>query len=164
MANPKSEEILNSVQSSYAELTALVNGELSELDSALLYRRPDPNEWTVMEILAHLVELMPYWGNEVEKLLANPGQNFGRTHEDEVRLAAVHNHGSEKLEYIKAALPESFARLEEVLATLKDSDLALTGVHSRRGEHTLDYFMPDFVTEHLKGHISQIHKTLNALK
>jgi len=77
MANPKSEEILNSVQSSYAELTALVNGELSELDSALLYRRPDPNEWTIMEILAHLVELMPYWGNEVEKLLANPGQNSG---------------------------------------------------------------------------------------
>ncbi len=164
MANPKIEEILQSGRGSYAELTELINGELSELDPTLLYLKPAPTEWTVMEILAHLLELMPYWGDEIEKLVANPGQNFGRTQEDEVRLAAVHNHGSEKLDYIKAALPGSFARLEEVLSKLQDSDLALTGVHSRRGEQTLEYFMPDFVTAHLKAHVSQIRQTLNALK
>src|SRR5215467_10063502 len=125
MNNPKVAEIRRSVQSSYDELNLLIADHLTALDPAKLYQQPAENEWTIMQSLAHVVEFMPYWANEIEKLVAAPGQNFGR------------------------ALPSSYAHLEQVLGKLKDSDLELTGHHPRFGDKTLAWFIEDFVTHHL---------------
>src|SRR5437016_13910144 len=110
--NPKVEEICRSVQSSYDELNQLIADRLATLDPAKLYQQPAENEWTIMENLAHIVEFMPYWANEIEKLEAAPGQNFGRTMQDAGRLQAINEHGSDDLEQIRATLPGSYARLE----------------------------------------------------
>ena len=99
---------------------------------------------------------MPYWGHEIEKLVAHPGQNFGRTAQDERRLGAIEEHGRDSLGQIKEELPRSYAQLDEVLGKLKDSDLQLTGQHIRYGEKSLAWFIEDFVTQHLLNHIEQI--------
>jgi uncharacterized damage-inducible protein DinB len=70
--NPQVAAILSSVQHSYAELTRLLNGPLAALESSKLYRQPAENEWTIMQNLAHTVEFMPYWANEVALLVAEP--------------------------------------------------------------------------------------------
>jgi uncharacterized damage-inducible protein DinB len=158
--NPKVEEIRRSVQSSYDELNQLIADRLATLDPAKLYQQPAENEWTIMENLAHIVELMPYWANEIEKLVAAPGQNFGRTMQDAGRLQAINEHGSDDLEQIQAALPGSYAHLEQVLGELKDSDLELTGHHPRFGDQTLARFIEDFVTHHLTGHLEQVNHCL----
>lgn len=162
--NPKVEEIRRSVQSSYDELNQLITDRLAALDPAKLYRQPAENEWTIMENLAHIVEFMPYWANEIEKLVAAPGQNFGRTMQDAGRLQAINEHGSDELEQIRAALPGSYARLEQVLGKLKDSDLELTGHHPRFGDQALAWFIEDFVTHHLAGHLEQLNACLAAVK
>src|SRR5713226_10160684 len=126
-ANPNVEVILLSVQRSYDELNQLIDGPLAKLDTEKLYEVPAENEWTIMQNLAHIVEVMPYWADEIEKLVATPGQNFGRTQQHEGRLRAVSEHGTDSLDQIRAALPGSYARLEEVLGNLKNSDLELTG-------------------------------------
>src|SRR5438105_4295814 len=113
--NPKVEKILLSVHDSYAALVQLVEGPLTALDAEKLYISPAEDEWTIMQNLSHTVEFMPYWGNEIEKLVANPGQNFGRTMQHEGRLRAVNEHGRDDLAQIKEALPGSYARLERVL-------------------------------------------------
>ena len=41
-----------------------------------------------------------------------------------------------------------------------DSDLDLVGKHVRYGEKTLDWFIEDFVTNHLSGHVKQIKRCL----
>ena len=98
------------------------------------------------------------------KLVANPGQNFGRTALHEGRLRAINEHGRDSLEQIKAALPGSYARLEDVLGSLKDSDLELTGQHSKFGEKSLEWFIEDFVTGHLINHLEQIKGCLAAVE
>jgi hypothetical protein len=163
-ANPNVEAIRLSVQHSYDELNQLIDGPLARLDPAKLYKAPAGNEWSIMQNLAHIVEIMPYWANEIEKLVAHPGQNFGRTQQHEGRLKAISEHGGDSLEQIKAALPGSYARLQEVLGNLKDSDLELTGVHPRFGEKSLDWFIEDFVTGHLIAHVEQIRSALNAVE
>ena len=163
-ANPNVEAICLSVQHSYDELNQLIDGPLARLDPAKLYKAPAENEWSIMQNLAHIVEIMPYWANEIEKLVARPGQNFGRTQQHEGRLKAISEHGGDSLEQIKALLPGSYARLQEVLDTLKDSDLELTGVHPRFGEKSLDWFIEDFVTGHLIAHLEQIRSALNAVE
>jgi len=158
--NPKVEEILLSVHNSYAELVRLVEGPLTVLDAEKLYVSPTENEWTIMQNLSHTAEFMPYWGNEIEKLVANPGQNFGRTMQDEGRIRAINEHGRDNLTQIKEALPESYARLERVLGSLKDRDLELTGRHIKFGEKSLEWFIAEFVTGHLSDHVDQIKACL----
>ena len=163
-ANPKVEEIRRSVQSSYAELNQFIDGPLAVLDPAKLYQSPAENEWTIMQNLAHLVEFMPYWAGEIEKLMTTPGANFGRTIQDERRLRAISEHSSDSLKQIKAVLPDSYTRLEEVLSKLKDSDLTVTGIHPRYGEKDLDWIIEDFVTGHLRGHVEQIKAAMAAVQ
>lgn len=156
--------IRQSVQDSYAQLNALLDGPVSTLLSALLYRTPQENEWSIMQSLAHIQEFLPYWAGEVEKLVAHPGQNFGRTMQNEGRLEALRVHGHDTLIQLRAALPGSYARLDEMLDRLQESDLGLTGWHTRYGERTLEWFINEFITEHLRSHLVQLRACLAALE
>jgi hypothetical protein len=159
-ANPNVEAIRENVRNSHAELQQLIDGPLASLDMSKLYQSPAENEWTIMQNLAHIVEFMPYWAGEIEKLVAEPGRNFGRTAQDGGRLRGISEHAKDSLASIKAALPVSYARLDEVLGNLKDSDLELTGKHVRYGEKPLGWFIEDLVTDHLSGHEEQIKRCL----
>ncbi len=134
------------------------------LDPQKLYVAPVAGEWSILQNLAHIVELMPYWANEIRKLLAQPGRDFGRTLQDEGRLRAIEQHGHDSLAQVKEALPQSYARLEEVLGQLKDSDLQLSGRHSKFGEKSLAWIIEDFVTDHLINHLEQIKLALAAVE
>src|SRR5579872_729116 len=163
-ANPRVEAIRQSVQHSYTELNELIDGPLAKLDSQKLYQVPAENEWTIMQNLAHVAEFMPYWANEVAKLVAHPGQNFGRVMTDERRLKFISDHEHDTLPQIHDLLPARYAQLEKVLSSLKDSDLELTGVHVRYGEKTLDWFIEDFVTKHMSDHVVQLREAMDNIK
>ena len=163
-ANPKIEAIRESIRSSNTSLHQLIDGPLARLDTSKLYQPPAENEWTIMQNLSHIVEFMPYWASEIEKLLAEPGRNFGRTPQDVGRLQGISEHEKDSLKGIKAALPGSYARLDEVLGRLKDSDLELIGKHVRYGEKPLDWLIEEVVTNHLSGHVEQIKKCLEEIR
>lgn len=160
--NPRVDAIRQRLSSSYNELNHMIEGPLTSLDTAKLYEAPIEGEWTLMQNLSHIVELLPYWADEIAKLVALPGQNFGRTQQHEGRLRAIQEHGTDSLEQIRSALPESVARLEQVLDTLKDSDLDLTAHHVRFNDQTLDWYIKEFVTDHLANHLTQIKAVLAA--
>src|SRR5579863_1612814 len=161
--NPKVETIRQSVQHSYTALNELIDGPLAKLDPQKLYEVPAENEWTIMQNLAHVAEFMPYWANEIAKLVANPGQNFGRVMTDERRIKFISDHANDTLPQIRSLLPTSDARLKEVLSTLKDGDLELTGIHVRYGEKSLDWFMEEFVTKHMSDHVVQLREELQGV-
>ncbi|HYX50933.1 MAG TPA: DinB family protein, partial [Ktedonobacteraceae bacterium] len=148
-ANPKVEAIRKHVADSNASLHQLIDGPLSHLDAGKLYQSPAEDEWTIMQNLAHVVEFMPYWAGEVEKILAEPGCAFGRSPDDAARLQGISQHEMDSLSKIKAALPGSYARLDEVLGKLKDSDLELTGKHVRYGEKSVGWLIDDLICTHL---------------
>lgn len=130
MNNPKIEEIRGNVHASYITMLQLLNERLTLLDTSLLYEQPSEGEWTLMQNLAHINEIMPYWASEIEKLKGQPGQNFGRTMEQEARLKAISDHRQDTLKQAFLTLHQSYKRLDRVLAGLKDEDLQLTGLHS----------------------------------
>jgi hypothetical protein len=157
------EAIRDHVHTSYNALLQLVDGPLTALTPEKLYVAPSPGEWSIMQNLAHVVEIMPYWGNEIAKAVREPGQKFGRTAEDVDRLRALDEHGTDTLTEAKAALPGSYARLDQVLATLQNSDLDLKALHKKYGERTIDWFIDEFVTSHLAAHVEQIRACLAAV-
>ncbi len=157
------DEIRRSVDESYGRIMDLIETRLKKLDHDRLYLPPAENEWSVMQSLAHIEEIMPYWANEIEKLVGKPGQKFGRVMTDEARLRAIAEHGDDELAQAETVLPASYARMKEVLAELTDADLTKTGVHSKYGERPLEWFMREFVTDHLKNHITQLQECLVAI-
>ena len=162
-SNSRVAAIQRDMQQSYDALIRLIDGPLAQIPPEKLYESPGNDEWTIMENLAHIVEFMPYWGDQIAGLVAHPRQNFGRVQQDERRLKEIRDHAHDSLAQIKALLPPSHARLQAVLANLHDSDLQLTGVHSRYGEKPLASFMEDFVTGHLRAHLVQMQAALDAL-
>lgn len=162
--NPKVAAILQSILSSYDTLNSLLEGPLSHLDEKRLYEKPLPDEWSLMENIAHINEILPYWAGEIEKLVAHPGQNFGRTQQHAGRLQAIAVHGTDTLAQARAELPGKYARLEQVIRTLTDSDLELTGIHPRFGERQLGWFIDEFVTTHLANHLLQMQAILAAFE
>lgn len=148
--------IRHAIQRSYNELEKLIDGPLGALEPARLYLPCAPDEWTPMENIAHIAEIMPYWADEIAKLVAHPGQNFGRTMQHEGRLQAIQQHGHDNLEHAKTDLATSYTHLERVLSSLKESDLALIGHHSKFGDQTLEWFLNEFVVHHLAAHVAQL--------
>ena len=65
--NPKVEKIRQDVQDSYSELLRLIDGPITALDPEKLYIPSGENEWSIMQNLAHIVEIMSYWAGEIEK-------------------------------------------------------------------------------------------------
>ncbi|HEX2912343.1 MAG TPA: DinB family protein [Chloroflexia bacterium] len=161
--NPEVTEIRNNIRSSYDSLMHLLREQVAKLDQPALHQAYIQNEWTVMENVAHIIEFMPYWGNEVKNLVEEPGRNFGRTMQDPGRLKAISEHGKDNLEQALRDLPPSFAALDDVLSNLKDSDLKLTGVHSKFGERSLEWFIDEFITRHLQNHVIQLQTVLEAM-
>ena len=109
-----------------------------------------------MEILAHIVEFMPYWAYELAQVVAQSGKQFGRTAHHAGRLNAIEEHGADSLEQVEAALPGSYAHLDQMLQSLHDSDLEVVGHHITFGNQTVAWFLDEVIVRHLAGHVEQI--------
>ena len=163
-ANPKIAAIRESVRNSYTVLHQLIDGQLIHVEASKLYQSPAENEWTIMQNLAHIVDFMPFWAGEIKKVVADPGCEFGRTLNDVGRLQGISKHEMDSLNSIKGALPESYQRLDEVLRTLLDSDLELTGKHVRYGEKSVEWIIREAITNHLRVHMEQIKNSLEPVE
>ena len=164
LENPRVDEIRQSAAHSYTAIVELVDTQIAHLPVGQLYQPPAEGEWTIMENLAHIIEIMPYWAGQIEKLIAQPGQDFGRVKTDPERIKAIADHAHDELAVVRDRLPVSYMRLESVLNGLQDSQLALTAVHSKFGQRGLDWFIKEFVTDHLANHLQQLRECLDAVK
>jgi hypothetical protein len=73
--------------------TAVVSilAEADRLRPEDAYTSPGADTWSAAEILAHLVEILPYWAEQARTVAARSedGAPFCRTYDDPDRLAAV---------------------------------------------------------------------------
>ncbi len=54
---------------------------LEETDEATLYIKPSEQEWSGMQIVAHVLEAVDFWLTDLVALLVVPGAKWGRNHE-----------------------------------------------------------------------------------
>ncbi len=146
-------------------LTAQLLEGIDGIPTAELHARPAPDDWTVMQSLAHVAELLPYWARQAQDVAARTedDQPFGRTHDDPDRIAAVEAHRDDALDEvlprIRAALTESSATLRALPA----GGWTRTGRHARRGEMTVEQIVDQFLVEHLEEHTRQVEAARDAL-
>jgi uncharacterized damage-inducible protein DinB len=159
MASARVHQLLEALQAAAAELEAAALAVPGEL----LYRRPAPDEWSVMEILAHMADSPRFYAAEIRRLLRAGGGTFGRPLDAPERLAPIRAHAQDTLDEALARNRAAVAEVAALLAALSETDLAVRGTHLRQGEFDIAGLVTRFVIDHRRDHARQIRATVAAL-
>ncbi|MGE7854365.1 DinB family protein [Bacillus paramycoides] len=135
------------------------------LSDDVLRWNPTEEEWSVMQILCHLIEAVPYWLDEIEQLLENPGKEWGRGLQHEDRLAAVDKGKvdstslSDVLKKLEALKPQ----VEQTLNKLDEEKLAMEAPsrNPRFGTKPILFIVDHLLVEHTSKHLGQIERNLS---
>ncbi len=157
-SNPTGEARARRVEELARALLQRVEG----LDAEALYWAPSEDEWTVMRVLAHTAELLPYWARQAREVASRSQDNqpFGRTHEDPDRIAAVESHADDTLDQVLPRIRDGLAEAVAGLRSIPEEGWKRTGRHERRGEMTVEHLVDFFLVQHLEEHLQQAESVL----
>jgi uncharacterized damage-inducible protein DinB len=124
---------------------------------------PSENEWSAMQILAHMVEMIPYWLHHCEALIAaSAPPTFGRSLDALERLAGVARAATGNAEELLRQLNDEVKTAAEVIRKMSPDDRRKAGNHVRLGTITVADAIEQFIVGHAEEHCSQIQAALSA--
>jgi uncharacterized damage-inducible protein DinB len=137
--------------------------QVKELETETIQRKHSEEEWSIKQILCHIVEAVPYWLNEIESLIASPGIEWGRGLQDSARLQAVQNTENESLSIVLTELVKLKGQVEKTLSNLNDEMLKQEAPsrNPRFGVKPLSFIVDHLLVEHVEKHYSQIQRNLS---
>ena len=138
---------------------------LSEVDSMpkdCIHWKPGPEIWTVMDNLCHIAEFVPYWTAQIEQVIQDPDKQWGRTHHDADRRAAVADTSSRDLTGVKEQIRSAVARSVSTLERFTPDQLAMQAPsrNAKWGLKPASFILDTLLVAHLKSHLSQIRRNL----
>lgn len=123
---------------------------------------PDPRtgeRWERGQVLSHCAEMIPYWVDEVERLVAaGGGRPFGRVKTDPERLARIEAHRGDDPYRLLGEIDAGVDVVEALLGRLTPADLALRGEHPTLGVMGVDRIVEEFLVSHLEEHADQLER------
>jgi uncharacterized damage-inducible protein DinB len=156
---PRLADSIQTVEALAGEITQTV----SELPDEVLRWKPAENVWSIAQILGHVGEAAPYWAGEIQRVIANPGAQWGRNHHDEARLAAVAATSQRSTRDIVAGFSEAAKTVASTLRSLRETDLQIQSPsrNPRWGVKPMSFVLDNLVVSHLRGHRDQIMRNLS---
>ncbi|MEH7387374.1 DinB family protein [Bacillus sp. JJ1521] len=157
------QKFITSVNGSIDRIIEKVNG----LSEETIRWQPTKDEWSIMQIIAHIIEALPYWVEEIEQLVETPGKAWGRNHLHEGRLVAVKPETVDAISVI-----EMVKELENVKQTvqagiedLTEEQLSAeaTSVNPNFGTKPLSFIIEHLIDGHVNKHEGQIARNLSKL-
>ena len=145
----------------YDELSAV----LRDPDVARRRRAaPGEGEWSALQIIGHMTEMIPYWLHHCQRLIAAGGAppSFGRTPDSPERLAGVEQATTREPEEALRLLHREVQAAAEMIRSLSPADLGRKGAHIVRGEMTVGDVVSHFVVAHAEEHLAQVRAALGA--
>ena len=135
---------------------------VSFLPEETLRRKPAPEVWSIVEILCHVEELIPYWAGEIQRVVAKPGVEWGRGIEDEARVHAVAVSAQRRTRDVVAGIRAGTVRAAAILEGLREEDLSIESPsrNPRYGVKPMSYVLDHMIVEHVRGHVGQIRRNL----
>jgi hypothetical protein len=125
---------------------------------------PRTREWVARETMAHIVEMLPYWQGEIERIVAGHGDAvpFGRGPNDLIRILTVDRDRTLPVAEMYVRLDHSIERLVRRLLELDDRQCARHGIHPTRGDMTVKQVVDEMLAAHLEEHCDQMTASLAA--
>ena len=136
--------------------------EVRRLPADLVNWVPAQGVWSVMDILCHIREFVPFWTAETLRIVRQPNETWGRDHTDTARKAAVTNTSAYKLEDVLSDVRQAAQRSADVLRGLSDTDLdrQATSKNPRWGVKPASFVVDHLLVEHVEKHLGQIRRNV----
>lgn len=123
---------------------------------------PGENEWSAMQTLGHVTEMIPYWLHHARVLIAATGEvpTFGRTAGSPERLAGVARGAATDPDALLAQLRDEVQGAASMIRRLSAAERGKRGLHTGRGEMTVAEVIESFVVTHAEEHLAQMRSAL----
>ncbi|MFN3975119.1 MAG: DinB family protein [Dehalococcoidia bacterium] len=159
MACPRVHALLRELDMAHEAVERALEG----ITQQELYTPPREGEWSVAQVLAHSIEMEPFWVRKALLVRQQDTPTFARATEAEreQRLRAVQEHGRDPLPVILSRMGEAHAEAVAALLRLEEADLARPCVYQGR-RMTVQGFV-EGVVRHLREHEAQIRATREAV-
>ncbi len=160
------QEIGTSIQSVQQSIDHILE-TAANLPEETIRFKPAEDEWSIMQILSHLAEAIPYWLGEVETVIEVPGAEWGRGLQDPARLAAVTDTDKLAVEDVMKQVEELKYKVESSLGNLDEETLSKESPHrnfAKFGNKPVSYIVDHFIDEHVSGHYDQIKRNLSKIQ
>lgn len=155
------QQSIESVQQSIDKMICTV----LELSEETIRWKPSEDEWSIMQILCHVLEAVPYWLGEIAQIKAQPDELWGRNHLQEARLAAVTDTDKRSVEDVLKELQSLKSQVEKELGTLNKDSLAIesTSRNQNFGTKPISFIVDHLIVEHVSKHYGQMERNLSKL-
>jgi hypothetical protein len=129
-------------------------------DDARTGADPETGEqWDRGQVLAHVAEILPYWCQQVELVVARgDGVPFGRVKTDAERIAAIERDREVDTLELLRRMDHGVQGALALLSRLDEPALRRTGTHERIGEMTAAAIFDRFLVDHLEEHAEQLEQ------
>jgi uncharacterized damage-inducible protein DinB len=137
-----------------------------------LFRRPEVdwilrhasgvNDWSAMQILGHMVEIIPYWMNHVMAMISAAGGSYriGRAAEAPERLAGIERGAAGDPDEILHHLNEEIRAAADTIRRMTLEERGKTGVYIKGGRITVSEAIERFIVAHAEEHLAQVQSAL----
>ncbi len=145
-------------------ITDEILGEVRSLPPELINWIPEEGVWSIMDVLCHIREFVPFWTGETLRIARGAGEQWGRDHTDNARLAAVTNTAEHKLEDVTADIGRAVQESAAALTKLSDADLAVEAAskNPRWGLKPASFIVDQLLVQHVEKHLGQIRRNVIA--
>ena len=123
---------------------------------------PSEQEWSALEIVGHTVEMIPYWLDKCQLLIAATAEppQFGRTPDAPERLAGVALGSTRDVSELLSQLKQVVYTATQEIAGMSEANRSKTGVHSTQGTLTVADLIESMVVGHAEAHLGQVQTAL----
>lgn len=152
-SNDLSEAQARRLENVSAQLSTL----LRERDAERRRLAKSEADWSAMQVLGHMVEMIPFWLAQSHALIdASEPPTFGRSIDSPERLAGPEHGASGDLESLLGQLDASVKAAAHEIRTRTPVERGKKGIHIRRGEMTVGDILETFIVAHAEEHLAQI--------
>jgi hypothetical protein len=121
-------------------------------------------DWGPRELLGHVDEMLPYWTDQLEMVLAGDRATpvpFGRVATDQSRLDRIDADRRKPAGAILDDIAAGLERVRSFLDGLGPGDGDRIGAHPTRGDITIRDSVERFLVSHLEDHVAQLRAILD---
>ena len=137
-------------------------GDVQRLKPELINWIPEEGVWSIMDILCHIREFVPFWTGEALRIARGSGEQWGRDHTDNARMAAISGPRHTSWRMWRQTFGGLVQRSADTLAELSDADLAIeaTSKNPRWGLKPASFIVDHLLVQHVEKHFGQIRRNV----
>lgn len=125
---------------------------------------PSENEWSAMQTVGHLAEMIPYWLSHCRALIAANAEppRFGRTLDAPERLTGVERGAMGSPDELLRLLNDEIQAATNAIRQMSTAERGKKGIHHSRGEMTVADVVELLIVAHAEDHLAQVRAALKA--